>query len=100
MLFPKKEIKILNGKIIKDDCKKRTHACLTTYEGLDDYHNYVVNKIYKGKDKEQFKEYFIKELGDSFTVNDALKYFDTYKYDYNLIDSITKITNYYKIIEK
>lgn len=100
VLLPKKEIKILNGKIIKDDCKKRTHACLTTYEGLDDYHNYVVNKIYKGKDKEQFKQYFIKALGDNFTTNDALKYFDTYKYDYNLIDSITKITNYYKIIEK
>ncbi len=60
---------------IKDDDNMKTHACLTTYEGLNGYHEELAKLVSSnGKTKEE----------------NLMKY-STYKYDYSLVEDFEKI---------
>ena len=60
----------------KDDNKTKRHACITTYKGLNDYHHHLA-------------ELLSKENG--LSIEDNLSLVETYKYDFNLMESFNKI---------
>ena len=62
-----------NIKSKKDDDSKKLHACLTTVEGLDEYHQQIAKELSKITNK---------------TVEEELINADTYKYDYSVLDVI------------
>jgi hypothetical protein len=73
-LMKKTDIKVIsNDQIIKDDDSKKLHACLTTVEGLDEYHQLIAKELSKISNK---------------TLEQELVNADTYKYDYSVLDVI------------
>ena len=73
-LMKKSDIKVFSDqKVIKDDDNKKLHACLTTVEGLDEYHRLLAFELSKLSGK---------------TVEEELVNTNTYKYDYAVIDVI------------
>ena len=71
----------------KDDANLRLHACLTTFEGLDDYHRHLATLLTKENNK-------------SFEEN--LNTVETYKYDHMLIEEFRTIftNSNYRLIKK
>ena len=77
--FKIENIKLINAEtqeFKKDDNKTKRHACITTYKGLNDYHHHLA-------------ELLSKENG--LSIEDNLPLVETYKYDFNLMDSFNKI---------
>lgn len=75
----KTEIKLIDAEnycFIKDDNVKRKHACLTTYEGLNEYHHLLANLLCDANNK---------------SLEENLKMVETYRYDFDLIDAFNKI---------
>lgn len=62
----------------------RTHACLTTFEGLNDYHHYLVETYSSQYQTKKSKE-------------EILKSFDTYLYDYQVMDQVYELLKAEKI---
>ena len=57
----------------KDDSSLKLHACLTTYEGLDDYHHLLAELLTKANSK---------------TIEENLNVVETYKYDHMIVENI------------
>lgn len=84
--MPKDKIKFKDNKIYREDLDLKLHACLTSYKGLDDLHQYLLSH---------------KDNQGRFSLNDI----DFYKYDYmtfdnkedSLIDTLFRLG--YKIIK-
>lgn len=73
-LMKKNDIKVISeNEIIKDNDLKKLHACLTTVEGLDEYHKLLAEKLSKISGK---------------TIDEELINVNTYKYDYSVLDVI------------
>lgn len=73
-LMKKTDIKVIsNDQIIKDNDSKKLHACLTTVEGLDEYHQLIAKELSTISNK---------------TIEEELVNADTYKYDYSVLDVI------------
>lgn len=78
----KESIKLLNAEgeygpsFYKDDANLKLHACLTTFEGLDEYHKHLAKLLSDANDK-------------SFEEN--LDIVETYKYDHMLIEDFRTI---------
>jgi hypothetical protein len=72
----KEDIKLLDVEgpnFYKDDSILNLHACLTTFEGLDEYHRLLANLL---------------TLENGKPFNDNLDTVETYKYDHMIIESI------------
>ena len=70
----KEEIKVQSiNQIVKDDDEKKLHGCLTTVEGLDEYHRLIAQKL--GEITGESEQELLKEV-------------NTYKYDYMVLDAI------------
>jgi len=75
-----------NGSIYKDDNKTKKHACITTYEGLDEYHRlYAKLEYQKVYNLDSFPKKLNKEEKEKY--DEILEQVQTYKYDYNLVDN-------------
>ena len=77
-----------SNRIYKDDDLLKTHGCLTTVWGLDEYHRLIAKIISEKKN-------------DSF--EDALNDTQTYKYDYMLMNNFDKlfdVNSKYVLIKK
>ena len=74
-------------KIYKDNDTLREHVCITTYEGLDEYHKYLASLISKKNNK---------------TIEENISLVETYQYDHMLIEHITKLfeKSNYKLINR
>ncbi len=72
----KKDGVTLEPAFTKDNDEKRTHACLTTAEGLDAYHKHLVSLAYPTL------------KADSADYEQKLTELSTFKYDYQFMDSI------------
>ena len=89
----KKSIKLLsydevNGPtFIKDDSNLRLHACLTTYEGLDEYHKLLAKLLTEVNNK---------------SLLENLEIVETYRYDHMLIEEFKTIftNSCYRLIER
>ena len=71
----------------KDDNSLNLHACLTTYEGLDQYHKLLADLLTK-ENKKDFE--------------DNLSTVETYKYDHMIVESFKPMfeNSCYRIIKK
>ena len=73
-LLKKAEVKVISeSQIVKDNDAKKLHACLTTVEGLDEYHRLVAELLSGVSGK---------------TLEEELANINTYKYDYSVLDVI------------
>ncbi len=73
-LMKKMDIKVVSSdKVVKDDDRKKLHGCLTTVEGLDEYHRFVAEGLSKASGR---------------TIEEELDNVNTYKYDYSVLDVI------------
>ena len=68
--MPLNEVKLVDGKVVHKDVRRKTHACLTSFRGLDTLHQYEL-RLYQ-------------EAGINKTIFDV----ETYKYDVECIDKI------------
>lgn len=99
--LPKNEIslKYENNKCVlyKDNDDIRMHACITTYEDLDNYHRDIAKLICNDKKYTstvlKIDENKLNELSDEEIFNMVISEKQTYKYDYDLIDSFELIFN-------
>lgn len=102
--LPKKDIRVIeykdnDGKALykmyKDCDDVRMHACLTTYQDLDNYHRDYARLVCGNKNYcAQVLKLSIDELdklSDEEVFNRVITSEQTYQYDYNLIESFGKI---------
>lgn len=69
----KKDISYINNKLYKNDVELRIHACITTYEGLEEYFTFLANLITKSSD---------------IPYDKAFDMVENKKYDYMLMDTV------------
>ena len=71
----------------KDDGVLNLHACLTTYEGLDDYHRLLAELLTKENNK---------------TLEENLNTVETYKYDHMIVESFKPMfeNSNYRIVKR
>lgn len=102
--FPKNDIKVIEYidadgvtkyRMYKDNDDLRMHACLTTYYDLDNYHRDYAKLIC---DKKEYAAQLLKlsldevnKLSKEELFNKIIFVEQTYQYDYNLIESFSKI---------
>ncbi len=79
----KSDVKYEDGALVKEDDKKKLHACLTTVEGLDEYHKKVAETI---SEKEKIP------------YATALEKANTYVYDYSVIDVVESLNEKSKTV--
>lgn len=73
--FPLDKITYLNGKLYKDSKDHNIHACLTTYDGLDQYFDIIANLVSKT---------------DNVTYEEGYAFIENKKYDHQLMDEVIK----------
>ena len=102
--LPKNDIKLIEYndndgntkyRMYKDNDDLRMHACLTTYQDLDNYHRDYAKILCSNKKycaqvlKLSLDE--LDKLSDEEVFNRVITLEQTYQYDYNLIESFGKI---------
>ncbi|MBQ2892450.1 MAG: hypothetical protein IJE45_06115 [Bacilli bacterium] len=86
----KKDIYLIDetdARFYKDNDILREHACITTYEGLNDYHHHLAALLSERNNK---------------SISENLEIVHTYRYDYMLIEDILKlfVNTKYRLINK
>lgn len=88
-----KDIKLLNPngnygpEFYKDDNSLKLHACLTTYEGLDEYHHHLAKLLSEANSRE---------------IEENINVVETYKYDHMIVENIRPMfkDSKYRIIKR